>query len=1079
MEDWENKDNNIVDGQIRMEELLTNEVDDNSQEEFFGPIDGQISIDDFVSSNQNTNNKQLKNFDENNPKVNNSEKIVECNTTESIDLSYKSNKKILPIINEDVSTSEINNEEDDNIVVDDKNIANLNEHEYNVKLPPTEVKEEYKDEDTSNNSSIDFKQDSVGEENNYDMQEALEEEGITLNEISDDKIEEEMPTEQNIEDNTINNDLIKPIHKHKPKLTKGDDFNKVEIDDDLRDFVNQQGDKTIEESIENNNSQNNESNLFCDIHKIKIKEKKMAGEYNSTGGTTIDGLLFKTIDEVLHESMIPYSEHVILDRALPRVEDGLKPVQRRILYSMLELGVTPDKPYRKSARIVGDCMGKYHPHGDSSVYDAMVKLAQPFNTNGLLVDGHGNFGSIDGDNAAAMRYTEARLTPLALELLRDLDKDTVKWNLNFDDTQKEPDILPGRYPNLLVNGCQGIAVGLATNIPPHNLGEVIDGVVAYIDNNRISLKEMLKIIKGPDFPTGAYITNGTDLEQIYSTGKGKLTIRAKFHIETQGDKNNIVITELPYQVNKVALLQKIATLRDEKKELACINDIRDESDRTGIRAVIKLKKDANVNKVIEILLKSTNMQTTFGVNMVAIADGKPKQMGLMEIISYYVEYQRQIIYRRSKFECEQAKEREHILSGLLIAIKNINEVIRIIKTSKNTTEAKERLRAKFVLSERQAQAIMDMRLSRLTNLEVNKLEEEIKALRELIKNLTAIIASKKLQFEIVKKEILAIKRNYKRERQTEIFKSEDKLRVPRDTDEEEVKEVIVATNALNNIKSIGRKYYNMAQKEFTDNSTLNEVHTKLIKINSDKNLLIFTNLGNCYKVKVSSLTESRFKDKGVPYQKAIPNMLSNELIVGMIPESLQDVSLMFVTKTGMLKKSSINEYKISKSSFPAIKLKDKDEVLNVDVALNSTLLLLTKQGMTLNVKLDDVADIGRVSMGVIGINLNSGDEVVFGDFVADKKYLTFVSDTGIIKKVAIKEFEPSSRNRKGVKVIGVDGGKYVMTATIDDNATIIADNGEYQYKQVCNCSVDTRTSKGKPIGKKKGKLNNAYVYNLI
>ena len=657
MEDWENKDNNIVDGQIRMEELLTNEVDDNSQEEFFGPIDGQISIDDFVSSNQNTNNKQLKNFDENNQEVNNSEKIVECNTTESIDSSYKSNKKILPIINEDVSTSDIDDKEDDNIIVDDKNIVNLNEHEYNVKLPPTEVKEEYKDEDTSNNTSIDFKQDSVGEENNYNMQEPLEEEGITLNEISDDKIEEEIPIEQNIENSKIDNDLIKPIHKHKPKLAKGDDSNKVEIDDDLRDFVNQQGDKTIEESIENNNSQNNESNLFCDIHKIKIKEKKMAGEYNSTGGTTIDGLLFKTIDEVLHESMIPYSEHVILDRALPRVEDGLKPVQRRILYSMLELGVTPDKPYRKSARIVGDCMGKYHPHGDSSVYDAMVKLAQPFNTNGLLVDGHGNFGSIDGDNAAAMRYTEARLTPLALELLRDLDKDTVKWNLNFDDTQKEPDILPGRYPNLLVNGCQGIAVGLATNIPPHNLGEVIDGVVAYIDNNRISLKEMLKIIKGPDFPTGAYVTNGTDLEQIYSTGKGKLTIRAKFHIETQGDKNNIVITELPYQVNKVALLQKIATLRDEKKELACINDIRDESDRTGIRAVIKLKKDANVNKVIEILLKSTNMQTTFGVNMVAIADGKPKQMGLMEIISYYVEYQRQIIYRRSKFECEQANER--------------------------------------------------------------------------------------------------------------------------------------------------------------------------------------------------------------------------------------------------------------------------------------------------------------------------------------------------------------------------------------------------------------------------------------
>ena len=410
------------------------------------------------------------------------------------------------------------------------------------------------------------------------------------------------------------------------------------------------------------------------VRKERVKQVKL--DLSEADGS---GIILTSLEDVLHNSMIPYTEHVVLDRALPRVEDGLKPVQRRILYTMLELGLQPDKQYRKSARIVGDCMGKYHPHGDSSVYDAMVRMAQSYSLREPLVDGHGNFGSIDGDSAAAMRYTEARLTPLAMELLRDLDKNTVRWMLNFDDTLKEPTLLPGRFPNLLVNGTYGIAVGVATNIPPHNLSEVIEGIIAYIDNPKISLEEMMKIIKGPDFPTGGIVIAGDELEQAYRTGRGKVLIRAKTHIEEKGDKKSIVITEVPYQVNKAALLQKIAELREANKNfLSGITEIRDESDRSGLRAVIRLKKEANEQFILDYLFKQTQLQVTFGINMVAIAGGKPKQMGLMEIISYYTEYQREIIYRRTKFELDQAKDRAHILEGLLIAIKISTKLLKLL-----------------------------------------------------------------------------------------------------------------------------------------------------------------------------------------------------------------------------------------------------------------------------------------------------------------------------------------------------------------------------------------------------------------
>ncbi|MCH5154961.1 MAG: DNA topoisomerase 4 subunit A, partial [Clostridiales bacterium] len=482
----------------------------------------------------------------------------------------------------------------------------------------------------------------------------------------------------------------------------------------------------------------------------------------------IGKVILQTMEDVMRDSMIPYSESVILDRALPRVEDGLKPVQRRILYTMHQLGITPDKPYRKSARIVGDCLGKLHPHGDSSIYQAMVRMAQPFNMGATLVDGHGNFGSVDGDGAAAMRYTEARLTPLALELLRDIDKNTVKWSWNFDDTIMEPDILPGRFPNLLVNGATGIAVGLATNIPPHNLMEAIDGVIAYIDNSRITLKDMMKIIKGPDFPTGGVVIP-TDLTQAYETGKGKVAIRAKIHIENDNDKKIIVIDEIPYGVNKAQLLETIIKVREDKKGvLSGITDVVDESDRVGMRAVIKIKRDSNPKDIINALFKYTNLSVNFSFNMVAIADGKPQLMGLLDIIAYYVNYQREVVLRRTKYELDAAKKREHILEGLVIAVRNIDEVIKIIKASANTTAAKEALRKRFELSEIQAQAILDMRLARLTHLEIFKLEKELEDVRSEIARLESIIASKKLQMELVKSELLSIRKQYKENRKTQI-----------------------------------------------------------------------------------------------------------------------------------------------------------------------------------------------------------------------------------------------------------------------------------------------------------------------
>lgn len=811
------------------------------------------------------------------------------------------------------------------------------------------------------------------------------------------------------------------------------------------------------------------------VRKERMKQVKL--DLSEADGS---GIILTSLENVLHNSMIPYTEHVVLDRALPRVEDGLKPVQRRILYTMLELGLQPDKQYRKSARIVGDCMGKYHPHGDSSVYDAMVRMAQSYSLREPLVDGHGNFGSIDGDSAAAMRYTEARLTPLAMELLRDLDKNTVRWMLNFDDTLKEPTMLPGRFPNLLVNGTYGIAVGVATNIPPHNLSEVVEGIIAYIDNPKITLEEMMKIIKGPDFPTGGIVIAGDELEQAYRTGRGKVLIRAKTHIEEKGDKKSIVITEVPYQVNKATLLQKIAELREQNKNiLSGITEIRDESDRSGLRAVIRLKKEANEQFILDYLFKQTQLQVTFGINMVAIAGGKPKQMGLMEIISYYTEYQREIIYRRTKFELDQAKDRAHILEGLLIAIKNIDEVIKIIKSSASVSEAKLKLRSKFSLSEKQAQAILDMRLARLVNLEVNKLKEELEALKIRIAELTKIYESKKLQLGVVKSELGDIKRRFKSTRKSNIDKKiiveEAKARIKIEPVITET-EVVLGVTASGNVKSIPVKNFNLAQKELGESSTIEHVHTQLLKTKNTSRILILTNKGNCYKTTAGFLPEIKWKEKGATLKSVDKRIPSDEKAIKIFefPEKHDGKELVFFTSDGMVKRTKLEEYDISKAFFQAIKLKNCEEVVGVELFKEGgSIVCVTKQAMVLNFEKSDIPSQGRVSGGVKGINLDEADCVVYATQVDKAGNLTLISDKGVAKRVPIAEFGLSARYRKGLRGINLGLKGSLIYAEFDYDNPSVALQSE-KLSLLNSVPVLSRLSDGKQISK--DKLSGVWKY---
>lgn len=765
------------------------------------------------------------------------------------------------------------------------------------------------------------------------------------------------------------------------------------------------------------------------------KEENPENSSSRNGGEK--GIIYKSMSEVLHESMIPYTEHVVMDRALPRVEDGLKPVQRRILYSMVELGVTPDKPHRKSARIVGDCLGKYHPHGDASVYDAMCRMAQDWVLRAPLVDGHGNFGSVDGDSPAAMRYTEARLTPLALELMRDLEKDTVRWSLNFDDMLKEPDMFPGRFPNLLVNGAYGIAVGVATNIPPHNLGETIDAVVAYINNPNIKIEEIMKILKAPDFPSGGIIiTQGDGLKQAYETGKGKIVIRAKVGIEKEGDKVSLVITEVPYQVNKAQLLQKIAELKENNKDkLSAITEIRDESDRTGMRAVIRLKKDANPQKILEFLFKSTNLQISYGINMVAIAGGKPKLMGLLEIISYYAQYQREIIVRRTKFDLNVARERAHIVEGLLIAIKNIDEVIKIIKKSDSVSEAKQKLREKFDLSDRQAQAILDMRLARLVHLEVSKLEEELKELKAKIKEFEEILASKKAQYDIVKKELLEIKRAYNSPRKSAILNNDNiKLEEIKDK-EEDVKNFVFAISADNTIKKVTPKNYSMSQKTIGDNTVTSDLPKQIETFMSNDVILIYTSQGNVIRRKASEIKECKWRDKGASLLSIEKTIALNEIPVAFMKAG-EEGSVLIMTKNGMVKKSELKDLLVSKPIYQVCKLGEEDEVISVERdKKGKSILMLTRKGMSLNFDKSEVPTQGRISGGVRGMNIDEGDSVIFASQI-DYSHIVIVTENGYIKKMLTTQFPLSPRYRKGLKYVTFSKGCQNVTYATSANGDI-------------------------------------------
>ena len=790
-------------------------------------------------------------------------------------------------------------------------------------------------------------------------------------------------------------------------------------------------------------------------------------------------LITKPMELVMHESMMPYAEHVILDRALPRVEDGLKPVQRRILYSMYEQGNTPDKPTRKSARIVGDCMGRYHPHGDSSIYDAMVRMAQDFSMNVPLIIGQGNFGNIDGDSAAAMRYTEAKLSPAALELLRDIDKDTVRWSRNFDDTTKEPDMLPGRFPNLLVNGATGIAVGLATNIPPHNFGEVIEGTIAFIENKNISLSNMMKIIKGPDFPTGGYVIPGEGLKQAYETGKGKIILRAKMHIEVaNGDRKNIVITEIPYGVNKADMLIKIGALKDEKKDLfQGISEIVDESDKEGMRAVIKLRKDCDIKKMIAALLKYSQLQVSYGINMVAIADGKPQQMGLLDIIAYYVNYQRDVILRRSKFELNEAKEREHILKGLVIAVQNIDEVIKIIKNASSTSDAKTKLREAFDLSDKQAQAILDLRLARITKLEVNKLVLELQELERTINRLTVIINSKREQMELIKTELSSLKRNFKFTRKSELSKDENSIVVPSEDDEKPVESVVVALASDYTIKRIPVKNFNLSNKDVLTCGS-GEILTSATECKTDSKVMFFSNYGNCFKTNVGQLPEVRFRDKGVVLSQIFPEAVMGETPVAMFildNEGVPSGEVLTYTRQGMIKRSPWSEYQLLKSSFQGYKGKEGDEVFKVEVVQEGTeIFYVTNRGGCTRFDVSEIPVQGRIAGGVHCINLADGEYVVFaGQVKKDSGEMLLVTDKGFMKRLPVTEITRHARNCKGAKGIefGQNGSSVVFASYVNGQNYQIAifDRANTYVVDVNDVSVENKNNKGKlPKGKRGG-----------
>ena len=751
------------------------------------------------------------------------------------------------------------------------------------------------------------------------------------------------------------------------------------------------------------------------------------------------------LKEKMESFYIDYSMSVIASRALPDVRDGLKPVQRRVLYSMIELNNGPDKPHRKSARIVGDTMGKYHPHGDSSIYGALVNMAQEWSTRYPLVDGHGNFGSMDGDGAAAMRYTEARLSKISMELLADINKDTVNFSPNFDDTEKEPDVLPSRYPNLLVNGTTGIAVGMATNIPPHNLREIVSAIVKIIDNrvneNReTSIEEILSIVKAPDFPTGGLILGTRGCNEAYRTGRGKIIVRAVTNIETlPNGKSQIIATELPYMVNKANMIIKIAELVKLKK-IDGITDIRDESNREGIRVVIELRKDANANVILNQLYKHTQLQDTFGVILLALVNQQPKVMNLPDMLKYYLIHQEDVVTRRTRYDLNKAEERDHILQGLLKALDFIDEVISIIRSSRNTQIAKERLMERFELSDAQAQAIVDMRLRALTGLEREKLENEHEELQKKIKELKTILADKNLLLGVIKKEIMEI---------SDKFGDDRRSKISYDDSDISVEDLIPNENTVSALTSLGYikrmtvdnfKSQNRGGKGIKGMQTIdNDFIEDLLMTTTHHYLNFFTSLGRVYRLKAYEIPEAGRTARGT----AIVNLLQlapEEKITAMIPikEYDSENNLFMVTKKGIVKKTSMMEFtNIRKKGLTAINLRSDDELIEVKVTdKDSEIFLVTKQGICIRFKETDVRSTGRSSMGVIGMNLSDEDEIIGMQLQSQGDSLLIVSENGLGKRTYLNEFTVQNRGGKGIKCYKVTertGNVVGVKAVVDEN----------------------------------------------
>ena len=749
------------------------------------------------------------------------------------------------------------------------------------------------------------------------------------------------------------------------------------------------------------------------------------------------------IEEEMKKSYLDYAMSVIVSRALPDVRDGLKPVHRRILYAMNELGMSPEKQYRKSARVVGDVLGKYHPHSDTSVYDAMVRLAQDFNTRYPLVDGHGNFGSIDGDSPAAMRYTEVKMTKLTMEMLRDINKETIDYRPNFDETLKEPIVLPSRFPNLLVNGSSGIAVGMATNIPPHNLKEIIDGIIMIIENPEADIEDLMTVVKGPDFPTGAMMMGKDGIKSAFKTGRGKIKLRAVAEIEEYSKgRNKIVVTEIPYQVNKARLIEKIAELVRDKR-LEGISDLRDESDRDGMRIVVELKRDANPNIVLNNLYKQTQLQTTFGVIMLALVNNEPRILNLKQALTYYLEHQKEIITRRTQFDLNKAEARAHIVEGLNIALDNIDEVINIIRSSKEEAIAKERLIKSFGLSEKQAQAILDMRLRRLTGLEREKLEEEYEALIKEINRFKEILSSEALIYEIIKDELLEIKEKYGDKRKTRIMPSADEIDIE---DMIEKEDVIITLTHYGYIKRMPEDIYKTQRrggKGITGLTTREEDFVKDLFITSTHDtILFFTNKGRVYTLKAYQIPEGRRQARGTAIINLL-NLTGDEEISAVIPIQEYDPqsNLVLITKNGTIKKTALDSFKnIRKNGIIAISLKEEDELIEVRKTDGKReIVVVTSSGMSIRFNEEDVRTMGRGAMGVIAIKLKEDDKVVAMDLVEEGKYLLVVSEFGFGKRTPLNEYRTQNRGGVGLKTYNVKEktGKLISAKVIDENDEII------------------------------------------